>query len=67
MLSSFITHFSKLFGVMGKPRSAVPRKIFRSDLILVCLAGAVLVVAYFTVTRSILALEFSQALFERIP
>lgn len=67
MIPSFLLLLSKLVRRKSKQRFAILGKIFSRDLVLAYVAGVVLVVAYFTVTRSILALEFSQEFVGRVP
>jgi hypothetical protein len=50
-----------------KTRSAFLGRIVGPDLGLALLAGTLLAIAYVVVTRSVLALEFSQKPFEFIP
>jgi hypothetical protein len=58
---------SKLVRTGGKPRFVILGKVFGSDLALACLAAAMLAIFYFTISRSVLALESSQNIFGRIP
>jgi hypothetical protein len=65
LIVSIISLLSKLVRARGRPLLADLGNIF-PDLVLLCLAGAVLMMAYFTISRAVLALEFRN-LFGRFP
>jgi hypothetical protein len=58
---------SKLARAEGKPHLRIFSRVFSRDIVLGCLAASVLVIAYFAISKSILAIEFSPNLFERFP
>ena len=64
MIASIISLLSKLVRARGRPLLAALGNIFL-DLALLYLAGAVLMMAYFTISRAVPALEFRN-LFGRV-